>query len=87
MAKYKITFKKSVAKDLRGIPSADVKRILQSTDSLAENPRAEGCVKLSAHERYRLRQGVYRIVYEIREASLIVQVVKVAHRASVYKGN
>jgi mRNA interferase RelE/StbE len=73
MAKYKITFKKSVAKDLRGIPSADVKRILQTIDSLAENPRAEGCVKLSAQERYRVRQGVYRIVYEIREESLIVQ--------------
>ncbi len=87
MAKYKITFKKSVAKDLRGIPSADVKRILQTIDSLAENPRAEGCVKLSAQERYRVRQGVYRIVYEIREESLIVQVVKVAHRSSVNKDN
>jgi len=87
MAKYKITFKKSVAKDLRGIPSADVKRILQTIDSLAENPRAEGCVKLSAQERYRVRQGVYRIVYEKREESLIVQVVKVAHRSFVYKGN
>lgn len=87
MAKYKITFKKSVAKDLRGIPSADVKRILQTIDSLAENPRAEGCVKLSTQERYRVRQGVYRIVYEIREELLIVQVVKVAHRSSVYKGN
>ncbi len=87
MAKYKITFKKSVAKDLRGIPPADVKRILQTIDSLAENPRAEGCVKLSTQERYRVRQGVYRIVYEIREELLIVQVVKVAHRSSVYKGN
>ena len=87
MAKYKITFKKSVAKDLRGIPSADVKRILRSIDDLAENPRAEGCVKLSVQERYRVRQGVYRIVYEIREESLIVLVVKVAHRSSVYKGN
>ena len=87
MAKYKITFKKSVAKDLRGIPSADVKRILQTIDSLAENPRAEGCVKLSAQERYRVRQGVYRIVYEIRAGSLFVRVVKVAHRSSMYKGN
>jgi mRNA interferase RelE/StbE len=87
MAKYKITFKKSVAKDLRGIPSVDVKRILRSIDNLTENPRAEGCVKLSAQERYRVRQGVYRIVYEIREESLIVLVVKVAHRSSVYKGN
>ena len=87
MAKYKITFKKSVAKDLRSIPSIDVKRILNKIDSLAIDPRAEGCVKLSVQERYRIRQGLYRIVYEIREETLIVHVVKVAHRSSVHKSN
>jgi len=87
MAKFKIIFKKSVAKDLRSIPPADVKRILQRIDVLAENPRGEGSVKLSAQERYRVRQGVYRVVYEIRDESLIVLVVKVAHRSAVYKGN
>lgn len=87
MAKYKIAFKKSVAKDLCSIPSADVKRILKKIDSLAIDPRAEGCVKLSAQERYRTRQGLYRIVYEVRDDTLIVHVVKVAHRSSVYKSN
>lgn len=87
MAKYKITFKKSVAKDLRSIPPADVKRILKKIDSLAADPRAEGCVKLSAQERYRIRQGLYRIVYEVRDDTLIIHVVKVAHRSSVYKSN
>ena len=87
MVKYKITFKKSVAKDLRSIPSADVKRILKKIDSLATDPRAEGSVKLSTQERYRIRQGLYRIVYEIRDETLIVHVVKVAHRSSVYKSN
>jgi mRNA interferase RelE/StbE len=86
MARYKITFKKSVTKDLRGIASTDVKRILQKIDSLADNPRGEGSVKLSAQERYRVRQGIYRIIYEIRDEALIVQVVKVAHRSTVYKG-
>ncbi|MFV0276902.1 MAG: type II toxin-antitoxin system RelE family toxin [Parahaliea sp.] len=85
MAKYKITFKKSVAKDLRGIPPADVKRILQRIDSLAEDPRGEGCIKLSARERYRVRQGFYRVVYEIRDATLIVMVVKIAHRSAATK--
>ncbi len=84
MAKYKITFKKSITKDLRNIPSPGVKRILQRIDALADNPRAEGCVKLSALELYRVRQGVYRIVYEIRDEELIVQVVKVARRSKVY---
>lgn len=86
MAKYKITFKKSVSKDLRSIPKADLKRILKKIDSLADNPRSEGCVKLSAQERYRVRQGLYRIVYEIRDDVLVVHVVKVAHRSTVYKG-
>ena len=87
MAKYKITFKKSVAKDLRAIPSADVKRILKRIDTLADNPRGDGCIQLSAQQRYRVRQGLYRIVYEIRDEMLIVQVVKVAHRSTVYRGN
>lgn len=87
MGSYKVLFKKSVAKDLRTIPNKDVKRILSRIDDLAENPRAEGCIKLSSHERYRVRQGLYRIIYEIRDSELIVQVVKVAHRSSVYKDN
>lgn len=87
MEKYSVTFKKSVAKDLRDIPKADVKRVLNRIEALTENPRDEGCVKLSAQERYRVRQGVYRIVYEIRDAELVIHVVKVAHRSSVYKGN
>nr|WP_324257269.1 type II toxin-antitoxin system RelE/ParE family toxin [Cellvibrio fontiphilus] len=84
MANYKITFKSSVTKDLRAIPSADIQRILSHIDELAENPRAEGCIKLSGNELYRVRQGNYRIVYEIRDGELIVVVIKVGHRSSVY---
>lgn len=87
MERYKVTFKKSVAKDLRTIPSADVKRILKTIDSLADNPRSDGCIKLSVQERYRVRQGSYRIVYEIHDELLVVVVVKVAHRSTVYEGN
>jgi mRNA interferase RelE/StbE len=85
MAKYKITFKKSVSKDLRSIPNKEVVKILHCIESLAENPRAEGCIKLSGQENYRVRQGLYRIVYEIRDKVLVVNVIKVAHRSSVYK--
>lgn len=87
MAKYKITFKKSVAKDLRTIPNDDIKKILLKIDALGENPRGEGCIKLSGKENYRVRQGLYRIVYEIKDDVLVVNVVKVAHRSSVYKSN
>ena len=85
MANYSLAFKKSVAKDLRNIPNKDVKRILTCIESLCENPRAEGCIKLSGQERYRIRQGVYRVVYEIKDSELIILVVKVAHRSDVYK--
>ena len=84
MVSYELQFKKSVAKDLRKIPNSDVKKILQRVQSLALNPRGEGCVKLSGQERYRIRQGVYRIVYEIKDDEIIVVVVKVAHRSRVY---
>ena len=87
MAKYSITFKKSVSKDLRSIPVTDVKRILKKIDSLAENPRAAGCIKLSAQECYRVRQGIYRVVYEIRDEDRVVLIIKVAHRSTAYKDN
>jgi len=87
MTKYSVTFKTSVAKDLRSIPNQDVKRILSRIDALTTNPRGEGCIKLSSQECYRVRQGLYRIVYEIIEDRLVVNVVKVAHRSSVYQNN
>ena len=87
MAKYKIKFKKSVAKDFRKISNQDVQRILEKINLLAKNPRMEGCVKLSGNELYRVRQGAYRIIYEIRDGELIVLVIKVAHRSRAYKNN
>ena len=87
MEKYRITFKKSVTKDLRVIPKNDIKKILSKIDTLAENPRGDGCIKLSGQENYRVRQGLYRIVYEIKDDVLVVNVVKIAHRSQVYKSN
>lgn len=87
MAKYSLVFKKSVAKDLRNLPKKDIKRILKCIEHLCADPRVEGCIKLSGQERYRVRQGVYRIVYEIQDSELIIIVVKVAHRSIVYKNS
>ncbi len=87
MEKYRITFKKSVVKDLRVIPKNDIKKILSKIDTLAVNPRGEGCIKLSGQENCRVRQGLYRIVYEIKDDVIVVNVVKVAHRSQVYKSN
>jgi mRNA interferase RelE/StbE len=70
---------------LRKLPNLDVKRILQRIRSLAQDPRPAGCEKLSGMERYRIRQGLYRIIYEIEDRRLTVLVVKVAQRRDVYR--
>lgn len=85
MAKFSIRFKESVAKDLRTIPNQDVKRILDRIDQLADEPRSEGCIKLAGYDAYRVRQGLYRIIYTITDAQLIIEVIKVAHRSKIYK--
>jgi mRNA interferase RelE/StbE len=85
MENYRLAFKKSVAKDLLPLPKRDVARILKCIESLAKQPRPQGCEKLSGQERYRIRQGVYRILYEIQDDALLVTVVKVGHRSNVYR--
>ena len=84
MAAYKLFFKKSVQKDFDAIPKRDLKRILKRISALAEDPRPSGCEKLTGQERYRLRQGRYRIVYSIQDDELTVWVVKVGHRRNIY---
>lgn len=85
MAGYRVFFRKSVEKDFHGIPKKDVKRILNHIKSLGENPRPPGCEKLTGQERYRLRQGRYRIVYSIHDDELTVWVVKIGHRKDIYR--
>jgi mRNA interferase RelE/StbE len=85
MARFELRFKPSVAKDLRGLPRPQVRRILARIDALRDEPRPAGCEKLTAQELYRVRQGVYRIVYAIDDSRVIVEVVKVGHRRDVYR--
>lgn len=85
MAAYKILFKKSVEKDLRGVPRKDVQWIFKRIGLLAEDPRPVGCEKLSGQEKYRLRQGAYRILYSIQDNELTVWIVKDGHRKNIYR--
>ena len=85
MASYSILLRRSVRKDLEGIPKRDLIRILERIQSLAEDPRPPGCEKLTGEEKYRVRQGTYRIVYSIQDRELTVWIVKVAHRREAYR--
>lgn len=85
MAVYKVLFKASVEKDFAAIPRKDLKKILKRIQGLVENLRPWGCEKLTGQERYRLRQGRYRIVYSIQDDDLTVWVVKVGHRKDIYR--
>ena len=85
MGKFELVFKLSVAKDLRQIPQKEVAIILRCIEALRVEPRPVGVEKLSGQEKYRIRQGVYRIIYEIRDDKLIVVVIKIGHRRDVYR--
>jgi len=87
VARYRLLFRKSVSKDLLGIPKKDVARILRRFNALSDEPRGVGSEKLSGQERYRVCQGAYRIIYEIRDDVLEVVVVRVGHRRDVYRSS
>lgn len=85
MESYRIRVKQSVLKDFRKIPEKDVRRILEAIQTLSENPRPPQSKKLSGQERYRLRQGGYRILYSIEDEELVICVVKEGNRRDVYR--
>lgn len=85
MAEYKVYFKESVEKDFSSIPKKDLQKILRRIETLSKDPRPQGHEKLTGQERYRIRQGHYRVVYSIQDQQLTVWVVKVGHRKEVYR--
>lgn len=85
MASYNLEIKRSAARELGQVPPKDRRRIVTRIQSLAQDPRPPGAEKLSGQERYRLRQGDYRILYEIEDDVLRVIVVKIGHRRDVYR--
>ena len=85
MAEYRVYFRESVEKDFSVIPKKDLRKILNRIEALAKDPRPPGHEKLTGQDRYRLRQGWYRIVYSIQDKDLTVWVVKVGHRKDIYR--
>lgn len=85
MASYSILLTRSAARELEGVPTKDRRRIVTRIAALADNPRPVGVEKLSGDDKFRIRQGDYRILYEIEDARLIVTVVRVGNRRDVYR--
>ena len=85
MASFDVRIKRSAVKELEAIPLRDRRRIAARIGKLADDSRPPGCEKLSGLERYRIRQGDYRILYEIEDAIVTVTVVKIGHRKEVYR--
>jgi len=85
MTKYNIFFKRSAVKDMDPIPKKDLRRIINRIESLEEDPRPPGCEKLVGQDRYRIRQGNYRIVYSIQDQDLTVSIVKIGPRRDIYR--
>ncbi|CAN5745281.1 type II toxin-antitoxin system RelE/ParE family toxin [soil metagenome] len=80
MANYSVRFKRSAAKELEAVPLKDRRRIVARIEQLQVDPRPPGCEKLSGEEKYRLRQGNFRILYEILDRVLVITVVKIGRR-------
>lgn len=87
MGRFRVLIKPSARKELLAVPTKkDRQRLVRRIELLGEDPRPAGCQKLAGGgDRYRVRQGQYRIVYEIRDAELVVLLVRLGHRRDVYR--
>ena len=85
MASYRVFIKPSAAKELEGVPLRDRRRLVARIGRLASDPRPRGCEKLTGAERYRIRQGAWRVLYTIEDDVVRVVVVRIGHRREVYR--
>jgi mRNA interferase RelE/StbE len=85
VANYELRIKPSAVKELEGLPIQDRRRVVGRIQALAKDCRPHGCETLSGGDRYRVRQGALRILYEIDDAVRVVTVVKVGHRRDVHR--
>jgi mRNA interferase RelE/StbE len=86
MVSYRIEIKSSAAKELEKLPRKMIPRVVTAINELAENPRPQGVKKLAGFEHiYCIRVGDYRILYDIFEKRLIIEIIRIRHRKDVYK--
>ena len=83
---YRIIIEKHILKEIKALPKTDALRVSQAINNLSGNPRPRGCLKLEGEpDFYRIRIGMYRVIYSIKDNELIVYVIKVANRKDVYR--
>lgn len=83
--KYTIKLHPAVKKQLKRIDKKQAVRILAKIEALADNPYPTASEPLVGRDAHRLRVGDYRIIYEVRDRLLLVQVIRVGHRKDVYR--
>jgi mRNA interferase RelE/StbE len=84
MAKYRVEINKKARKSLDKLSDFIVAPVLSAINDLAENPRPQGCKKLKGRKGYRIRVGDYRVIYEIFDHILLIEVVDLGHRKDIY---
>ena len=82
---YTITIKKRASKALENIPQDSYQKVRDGIRALAENPRPTGCLKLTGREGWRIRIGVYRIIYAIDDSAKKIIVLDIGHRKDIYR--
>jgi mRNA interferase RelE/StbE len=85
VASYKLQIKPSAAKELENLPKQDRLRVIERIRRLADDPRGPGTEKLSGAEKYRVRQGNYRIIFMIEDRIITVIILKIGDRKEVYR--
>jgi len=85
VASYNIDVRKSAAKEMAALPKRDCRPIVEKIRALGANPRPHGSEKLAGEDKYRIRHGDYRVLYEIDDDNKRITIVKVAHRREAYR--
>lgn len=86
MVSYRIEWKRSAIKELKKLPPNIIKRFITAADSLAENPFPSDSKKLiGSHHTYRIREGSYRLIYNVLTDTILIEIIKVGHRKDVYR--
>lgn len=84
MHRYTISISKTAQKQLDKLSDRIAAPIIDAISSLANNPRPNGCKKLKGRSGYRIRKGDFRIIYDIFDNILLINVIAVGDRKEIY---